>query len=81
MCINLGPAHFQARPNPAANSLQSRIELEYKMRDGAAKLLQASKNSRQSVEASKGLFVSNAKIIALMREMQQRKETVVKGNR
>lgn len=42
------------------------------MREGAAKLLQASKNSRQSMEASKGLFVSNAKIIALMKELQQR---------
>jgi len=42
------------------------------MRDGAAKLLQASKSTRQSMEASKGLFVSNAKIIALMRELQQR---------
>lgn len=35
-------------------------------------MLQASKNSRQSMEASKGLFVSNAKIIALMKELQQR---------
>lgn len=71
MCL----AHFQTpRPNPAANAIQARIELEYKIRDGAAKLLQASKNTRQSIEASKGLFVSNAKIIGLMKELQQRKE-------
>lgn len=74
--------HLQTpRPNPATNALQSRIELEYKIRDGAAKLLQASKSTRQSIEASKGLFVSNAKIIALMRELQERKENTDKGIR
>ena len=72
VCVLL--AHIQAPPKPAEITLQSKIELEYKIRDGAAKLLQASKNTRQSMEASKGLFVSNAKILALMREMQQRKE-------
>ena len=51
------------------------------MREGAAKLLQASKNSRQSMEASKGLFVSNAKIIALMKELQQRQQAGGGGKR
>ena len=46
------------------------------MRDGANKLLQASKTTWQSMEASKGLFVSNAKIIALMKEVQQRQAAV-----
>ena len=65
--------HTHTQPhNSAVTSLQEQIEREYKMRDGAAKLLQASKSMRQSMEASKGLFVSNAKIIALMRELQQR---------
>lgn len=56
----------------SGTTLQAQIEREYKIRDGAARLLQASKSSRQSMEASKSLFVSNAKIIALMKEMQQR---------
>ena len=43
------------------------------------KLLQASSSTAQSMEASKGLFVSNAKIIALLREIQQlRTESAVK---
>ena len=42
------------------------------MRDGAAKLLAACKGPRQAMEASKGMFVSNAKIIALLREVQLR---------
>ena len=67
------PPNTHTQPhNSALTSLQEQIEREYKMRDGAAKLLQASKSTRQSMEASKGLFVSNAKIIALMRELQQR---------
>lgn len=37
------------------------------------KLLQASNSTAQSMEASKGLFVANAKILALMREIQQRR--------
>ena len=45
--------------------------METKIKDGAAKLLQASSSRTQSMEASKGMFVSNAKIIALLREMQQ----------
>ena len=65
------PPHSQSH-NSAVTSLQEQIEREYKIREGAAKLLQASKNTRQSMEASKGLFVSNAKIIALMKELQQR---------
>ena len=53
-------------------AIQAQIEREYKIRDGASRLLQASKTSRQSMEASKSLFVSNAKIISLMKELQQR---------
>ena len=45
--------------------------METKIKDGATKLLQASSSPAQSVEASKGLFVSNAKILALLREIQQ----------
>lgn len=60
--------------DPELVSLQEQIERENKIRDGATKLLQASNNPHQAMEASKGLFVSNAKILALMREIQQRKE-------
>ena len=74
VCTPLSPPpHTHTQPyDSAVTSLQEQIEREYKIREGAAKLLQASKNSRQSMEASKGLFVSNAKIIALMKELQQR---------
>ena len=78
--ISLTPINTQtAEPGSSVNSgatLQALIEREYKIRDGAARLLQASKNSHQSMEASKSLFVSNAKIIALMKEMQQRQSGV-----
>ena len=66
------PSPHSQPHHSAVTSLQEQIEREYKIREGAAKLLQASKNTRQSMEASKGLFVSNAKIIALMKELQQR---------
>lgn len=62
---------FQAPSDLATAALQSQIEREQKIQDGAARLLQASKNTTQCLEASKGLFVSKAKILALMREMQQ----------
>ena len=69
----MSPHNTHPQPqNSAVTSLQEQIEREHKMRDGAAKLLQASKSMRHSMEASKGMFVSNAKIIALMRELQQR---------
>lgn len=57
--------------NPRIAELKKQIELEHQIRDGGAKLLQASKTSKQSMEASKGLFVSEAKIIGHMRELQQ----------
>ena len=71
-CLYPLPSTHTQPYDSAVTSLQEQIEREYKIREGAAKLLQASKNSRQSMEASKGLFVSNAKIIALMKELQQR---------
>ena len=59
--------------HPAIASLQEAIERENKMRDGAAKLLHASKSQKHSMEASKCLFVSNAKLLALMHEIQQQR--------
>ena len=60
--------------SPAIKKLQETINKECKIRDGAAKLLQAAKSTRQSMEASKGLFVSNQKVIALMQELQEVKK-------
>ncbi|CAI8047895.1 Rhotekin-2 [Geodia barretti] len=57
--------------DPAIERLQERIEMETKIKDGATRLLQASSTAAQSMEASKGMFVSNAKILALLREIQQ----------
>lgn len=53
--------------------LEERIAREQKIRDGASKLLQVSKTPGQVLEASKGHFVSNAKLIALMKDLQERK--------
>lgn len=61
--------------NPKIADLKKNIEREYLIRDGGAKLLQASKNSKQSMDASKGLFVSDAKIIGSMRELQHQQST------
>ena len=75
MIPTLHPSPTHTQPSGAGSSedtIQALIEREYKIRDGAARLLQASKSSRQSMEASKSLFVSNAKIISLMKELQQR---------
>ena len=57
--------------NPAVTLLKDQIERECKIRDGATKLQQAAKNPWQGMEASKGLFVANAKLLALMKELQQ----------
>lgn len=40
------------------------------IRDGASKLLQLAKTTRQHMEASKSLFVSNMKILELMKKLQ-----------
>jgi hypothetical protein len=54
-------------------ALQERIDHECLYRDGTVKLLQATTNSKQALEASKSLFVCNSKIIALMNELQKLK--------
>lgn len=61
--------------NPLVASLQKKIEQEYSIRDGGSKLLQASKSNRQSMEVSKGLFVSDAKIMGHMRELQRQQSS------
>ena len=49
------------------------MQQEEKIKEGAVKLLQASKSPQQVMEASKGVFVSNARILSLMKELQKRK--------
>lgn len=61
--------------NPRLQELRKLIDCEYSIRDGGAKLLQASKNSKQSMQASKGLFVSDAKIIGYMKELQHQQNS------
>ena len=62
---------YSQKPTVASAVLQDQIDKEYKIRDGAGKLLQACKQGKNALEASKSLFVSNAKIIALMKELQK----------
>jgi hypothetical protein len=68
--------------NPAIEQLEEKIEMETKIKDGATKLLQASSSTAQSMEASKGVFVSNAKIISHLREIQRlHTESAVKSEK
>ena len=58
------------------------MDYEIKMRDGTAKLLAASKNPHQMLEAAKNLFTSNNRMLAYMSELQQRKtDEVMNTNR
>ena len=51
-------------------SIVDRIEREYKIKEGTIKLFNAAKNIHQSMDAAKSFFTSNAKIIALLRQLQ-----------
>jgi len=53
--------------------LEQKIELEIKMREGSAKLLAASKQQAQSLEAARALLTSNERMSAYMAELQRRK--------
>ncbi|XP_059474461.1 rhotekin-like isoform X2 [Neocloeon triangulifer] len=53
--------------------LEQKIELEIKMREGSAKLLAASKQQAQSLEAARSLLTSNERMSAYMAELQRRK--------
>ena len=59
--------------------LQAKIDHECLIRDGTVKLLQASTNERQAINASKTLFVCNTKILTLMKVLQKAKSTA-QGN-
>ena len=56
--------------NPEIRKLQEIIDKECMIRDGASKLLHLAKTTRQHMEASKSLFVSNMKILELMKKLQ-----------
>ena len=73
--IVLSPLSFQPpRYMGHIANIQRCIEREYAIREGGVKLLHASSNNKQAMEASKGLFVSDAKIIGHMRELQQQQD-------
>lgn len=57
--------------HPDLIKLQEAIDKECKIREGAGKLLQLSTNNHQSMEASKSLFISNMKILELMKKLQK----------
>lgn len=60
--------------NPRVRQLNEAIERENKMREGAGKLLQATKSGCYNMDACKGLFVSNNKILTLMKQLQHAKK-------
>ncbi|XP_077992954.1 rhotekin-like [Glandiceps talaboti] len=63
-----------ARSSPKKDyDIQQKIDLEIKMRDGITRILAACNNEVQSVEASKGLLTSNARMKAFMAELQKRR--------
>lgn len=53
------------------------IEREVQMRDGASKLLAACSRREQALEASKNLLTSNARILALLSQLQQMKKNQI----
>ncbi|CAB3366284.1 Hypothetical predicted protein [Cloeon dipterum] len=55
--------------------LEQKIELEIKMREGSAKLLAASRQQSQTLEAARSLLTSNERMSAYMAELQRRKST------
>ena len=52
-------------------TLRKKINFEVKMRDGTAKLLAASKQPKQVLEAAKSLMTSNARMVTYMAELQR----------
>ena len=57
--------------------LQQKIDYEIRMRDGTAKLLAASRQPTQQLEAAKNLLASNTRMLAYMTELQKRKTNEV----
>ncbi|RXM97619.1 Rhotekin-2 [Acipenser ruthenus] len=55
-------------------SVQEKIDFEIRMRDGAHKLLAASTQRDQVLNASKNLMTCNMRIMAYMTELQKKKE-------
>ena len=54
--------------------VESQIEQESKIRDGALRLIQAATTTKQSMEAAKSLMTSNARLLALMSRLQKSKK-------
>ncbi|XP_065828364.1 rhotekin-2-like [Oscarella lobularis] len=68
----------QREKTAAEMDIEREIEHEYRIRDGATKLLRASKNVRQSMESAKSLLTSNARVLSLMAKLQRtRADTMI----
>lgn len=63
-----------ADKSAAEMEVESQIEQESKIRDGALRLYQAATNTKQSMEASKSLMTSNARLLVLMSCLQKAKK-------
>ena len=57
------------------------IEKEVRMRDGACKLLAASSQRDQALEASKNLVSCNSRILALLSDLQRMRTAQVLSER
>ncbi|KAM6984920.1 rhotekin-like [Aplochiton taeniatus] len=57
--------------------VQRQIEREVRMREGASKLLAACSQKEQALEASKSLLTCNARILALLSQLQRMREAQV----
>uniref|UniRef100_A0AAQ4PJD3 REM-1 domain-containing protein n=1 Tax=Gasterosteus aculeatus aculeatus TaxID=481459 RepID=A0AAQ4PJD3_GASAC len=64
--------------NTRDEEVLQRIEREVRMREGASKLLAACSRREQALEASKSLLTCNARILALLSQLQQmRKDEIL----
>ncbi|XP_040052999.2 rhotekin isoform X1 [Gasterosteus aculeatus] len=64
--------------NTRDEEVLQRIEREVRMREGASKLLAACSRREQALEASKSLLTCNARILALLSQLQQmRKDKIL----
>uniref|UniRef100_A0A8C4X379 Rhotekin 2 n=1 Tax=Erpetoichthys calabaricus TaxID=27687 RepID=A0A8C4X379_ERPCA len=57
--------------------IQEKIDFEIRMREGALKLLAASSQREQILNASKNVMTSNTRILAYMTDLQRKKESQI----
>uniref|UniRef100_A0A3B5B8J4 Rhotekin 2b n=1 Tax=Stegastes partitus TaxID=144197 RepID=A0A3B5B8J4_9TELE len=64
-------------PDCTESGLLQQIEREVRMREGASKLLGACSQREQALEASKSLLTCNARILALLSQLQKRRKAQI----